>query len=91
MTSVTRDQNSVPALVAVLNTDGRTIVPIKANPTNHGISISDGTTGSGDFGPTNAVRDDNQVPVFMATSSADGKTPVAIYADSTGKLLIKST
>ncbi len=90
MTNAYRDENSVPTLIAALNTNGTTVVRVKANPTNHGLEISDGTTGT-NHGPTNALRDENSVPVLMATSSADGKTPVAVYADSSGNLLIDSS
>jgi len=87
---VTRDSNQIPALLAVLNTTGASLVAIKANPTNHSLKVSDATTGA-DNGPLRALRDDNQVTSLMATSSADGKTPVVCYADAEGNLLIDST
>lgn len=90
MTKAERDNNSVPTILAVLNTDGETITPIKADPNTNVLDISDGTSGS-DAGQDNAERDPNMVPVLIATSSADGSTPVPLYADSDGKLLIKST
>ncbi len=90
MTSAYRDENSVPTLIAGLNTNGTTIVRVKASPTTHGLDISDGTTGS-DHGPTNAPRDENFVPALLAVSSADGVTPVVVYADSSGNLLVDTT
>lgn len=83
------DENSVPTLTGVLNTDGTTITRIVVNPANHALKVDDDTTGT-DYGPDYALRDENNRPVLIATSSADGVTPVAVYADSTGKLLIDS-
>lgn len=85
-----RDENGVPTIIAALNTNGSTVTRIKANPTTHGISINDNTTGS-DHGPTNDLRDDNFVPCLMAVSNSDGFTPVVCYSDSSGNLLIDST
>lgn len=89
-TNANRDQNNVPTLIGVLNTDGTTVTRVKADPTGHGLEVSDGTTGS-DHGTLNAKRDENDVPCLMAVSSVDGKTPVAVYVDSSGNLLIQST
>lgn len=85
-----RDGNGVPAIIAVSNTDGATIVAIQANPTTHALEVSDGTTGT-DLSAANARRDQNSVPASQATST-DEKTPIMLYGDQTdGKLLIKST
>jgi hypothetical protein len=84
-----KDQNFVNTLTAVLNTDGRTIELLLANPANHALSVNDGTTGS-DLGPENAPHDENGVHTLVATSSADGVTPVVCYVDSQGRLLINS-
>lgn len=45
MANAKRDENSVPTLIAALDSDGRTIVRIKANSTNHGLMVDDGTSG----------------------------------------------
>lgn len=90
MSNASRDNNFVPTKIAVLNTDGSTIVPLRVNPTTHALNVSDGTTGT-DHGPTNAARDQNFVPTLIGVSSADFKTPVVVYADVNGKLLTKST
>lgn len=90
MADASRDQNTVPTLLAGLESDGVTLVKVEANPTNHGLKVDDDTTGS-DFGPTNAPRDNNFVPALMAVSSADGVTPVVVYATSSGELLIDSS
>lgn len=89
MTNASRDENSVPTLIAALNTDGVTMVPVKVNASNHALKASDGTSGT-DHGVQNAVRDENSIPVLLAVSSADGVTPVEVYADSSGNLLIDS-
>ena len=85
-----RDENMVPTMTGVLNTDGVTVTLIKADPTTHVIDTSDGSTGS-DLGADNAKRDSNNVPVLMAVSSSDGSTPVPLYVNSSGQLLVKST
>lgn len=89
MANASRDENMVPTLIAGLNTDGKTIVRVLANPTNHSLEVNDSTTGT-DHGPQNALRDENNVPMLLAVSSADGVTPVVVYADSSGNLLIDS-
>ena len=77
-------------MLGLLNTDGVTLVPICTSPTNRGLCVDDGTTGS-DLGPDDAKRDENFRPSLMAVSSVDLKTPVALYTDNTNKLLIQST
>ena len=85
-----RDDNRIPVLQGVLNTDGLTPTDIQADPSAHTIASDDNTTGS-DNGPTDAKRDGNYVPTAMAVSESDGTTPVVLYADSSGNLLIDST
>lgn len=85
-----KDKNFVNPLLAASSSDGATVISVKANPTNHGLKVLDGATGS-DLGPTNALHSGNDIPTLVATSSADGKTPVVVYADANGNLLIKST
>ncbi len=89
MADASRDQNFGTSLLGGLNTDGRTLVRVKADPGTHRLKISDGTTGT-DHGPTNALRDNNFVTSLIATSSVDGVTPVVVYADSSGNLLVNS-
>lgn len=91
MAQAKRDSNFIPTLLGTSNADGTTPVAIKANPSTHVISVSDGTTGS-DLSGDIASRDANAIPVFLAVSEADNTTPVAVYADpATGELLIDST
>ena len=90
MTNASRDENYVPTKVAALNSDGTTIVPLKVNPSTHGLLVSDGTSGS-DHGPATSPRDQNSVPCIMGVSSSDGSTPIVCYANSSGQLLVQST
>jgi hypothetical protein len=90
MTNAKRDENNVPGILAVLNSDGQTVVPVEINPTTHALSVDNNTTGA-DNGPSYALRDENNVPTLLAVSSVDGVTPVALYVDSDGKLLIDET
>ena len=90
MAESVRDDNRVASMTGVLDTNGTTIVRIKANPTTHIIDALDAETGS-DFGGDNAIRDNNGVPVLLALSSSDGTTPVPLYVGSTGQIMIKST
>lgn len=89
MANAGHDANSVPTLTTVLNTNGSTIVVVKADPTTHALNTADGT-GSANNGPTNAKHDQNHVPTLVALSSADGITPVVVYGDSSGHLLINA-
>lgn len=90
MTNAYLDSNGVPTIIAGLNTDGRTIIRVLANPSTHRLNTSDGISGS-DHGPVDDLRDENSRIAFMAVSSVDGKTPVVVYANSAGRLLIKTT
>lgn len=89
MANIKKDNNSIPCIAGLLNTNGTTITLIKANPTNHLLDISDAETGD-DNGGTSAIHDENDEKTMIAASSSD-ETPVSLYADSDGKLLIKST
>lgn len=84
------DENRIPVALGVSDTDGTTIVPIKANATGNSLCTLKGTTGT-DYGQGDDKRDENRKVAFMAVSAVDGVTPVAIYADSvTGALLVKT-
>ena len=91
MTNASRDDNRVPALLATSSADGLSVVEVYANPTNNGLCVENGTSGSS-YPSVDAQRDGNRVPALWATSSADGVTLIPVYADpSTKKILIKST
>lgn len=78
MANSSRDANNVPTRTAVSDADGTTLMLLYADPTTHGLTIDDNTTGS-DHGTATARRDSNAVPAMMAISSSDNKTPVALY------------
>jgi hypothetical protein len=84
-----RDENNVPTILGVLDTDGTTVVPVEINPTTHALFVDNNTTGT-DQGPARALRDENFVPTMVAVSDVDGVTPVVLYTNSSGKLLIDS-
>ena len=88
--NASKDENGVSSLIAVLNSDGQTVVPVVARALNHALRISDGSNGS-DNGPTNAKKDGNFVSSLIAVSSTDGVTPVVVYADASGRLLVDSS
>ena len=91
MSNIPRDANQRPVLSGILNTDGVTITPVKADPTTHIINTSDDTTGSdnGNNGGI-AMLDENSVAVGTAVSSSDGVSIVELYVDASGNLLINS-
>lgn len=87
MTQAKRDQNNIPTILAVSETDGSTPVDIQAEASNHGVIVEDSTGGS-DLTGNNALRDDNGEPTIMAVSEDDGVTPVPLYADPITKALL---
>ncbi len=89
MTSIARDENHIPVLAGLLDSNGTTITQVKVDPSLHALQIHDGDTGT-DHGPVDASRDENFKTVGMGVSSLDGVTPVAIYVNSSGELLIDS-
>lgn len=90
MTNAKRDENNVPSILGILQTDGETVTPVNVNPVNHGLSVDNNTTGS-DNGPAGALKDENFVPTLLAVSEVDGTTVVPLYVDADGKLLIDET
>ena len=89
MGNSSRDQNRVSTLIATLDSNGSTVIAVKAVPSSHALKVSDGTTGS-DNGPADAPRDESYVTTLLAVSEVDGVTPVVAYADVNGNLLIDS-
>ena len=90
MSNASKDENGVSSLITVLNTDGQTIVPVKANGSNNRLKVNIGNSGS-DNGPANALKDGNFVSSLIAVSKTDGVTPVVVYADASGRLLVDET
>lgn len=90
MANAQRDDNNIPTMIGVLNTNGSTITRVIVNNTNHTLGVVDDTTGS-DNGPgPRALRDENFVTTLIGVSDIDGVTPVVVYTDSDGNLLIDS-
>ena len=89
MANAKRDENRIPVIIALLDSDGKTIKNVCASPVSHSLCVSDGTTGT-DNG-NNIGIDENHMPTIFAVSYVDGRTPVALYADSSGNILIQST
>lgn len=89
MAEAVRDQNHVPSLLGVLDSDGVTTIRIKATPSGK-LAVDDGVDGT-DNGPENADRDQNHVTSLMGVSSDDLVTPVVAYATIDGKLKVQST
>jgi hypothetical protein len=87
MATINRDDNQVPVIAGVLNTDGITPTRIKIDPSTHVLQVSDGATGS-DLGNDIAARDDNGNPVLIATDASNNIIP--LYVDSNGRLLIEA-
>ncbi len=73
----------------ILNTDGATPTPPKADPTTHAIQVHDAATGTV-TARADAHRDNNSSPTLLAYAS-DGSGVVELAVNSTGQLLIKST
>ncbi len=89
MANASIDQNFVPTMLGLLNTDGQTITLIQVTP-DHNLKVDDASTGSDLTPQTYALRDENNNPVLMAVSSVDGVTPVELYVNSDGELLVDS-
>ena len=92
MSNAKIDQNNRPTIICASKNDGKTIVPIQANPIGNGVKIDDNTTGS-DNGNNlgNAMLDENSNAVWTAMSDDGLGTIVEVYGDpATGKILINS-
>ena len=85
-----KDNNNVDTMLGLSSADGSTPSIVKADPTNHGMSVDDNTTGSDLSTTDDAKRDENSVPTILAVSESDGLTPVQLYVNADGKLLIDS-
>lgn len=86
MANASHDNNRVPTMLGMLDSDGSTPIKIKANASTNSIMTMDGITGS-DNSDDNAIRDENRVVGMLGVSNADGVTPVPLYVDTNGNLL----
>lgn len=90
MTDAPRDQNNVPVILAVLNTDtvqGQTLVPLTINSANDSIMVDTMATISFTMEPIDP-RDENYVGCWLFQGS-DGLTYPAV-ATAQGALLIST-
>lgn len=91
MANAVKDDNYIPTLIAVSDTDGSTPIRVRSDPTLKALLISNASTGS-DLSGDRAYRDNNNITTMLVISESDGITPTPVYADaSTGKLLVDST
>ena len=82
-----QDQNFIPAKLAVLNTDGVTLVPIAINETNGGMKVN--TTDTISFTMTPISPRDENYRKCMLWVGTDGLTyPWVVNAD--GEVLIST-
>lgn len=86
------DQSGRKGIITASLNDGITVVPVQANPINHGVKMDDNTTGSDNGNNSgNAMLDENTVPVWTALASDGSGKIIEVYGDpATGKLLINS-
>ena len=92
MANAAIDENGRQTLTGALNTDGATVVRVKANATTHGLVIDDGITGSdhGNHGG-NAILDENSRQTLTAVASDGSGEIVIVYATSGGALMVDSS
>jgi len=82
------DNNRIPTIQGVLNTDGVTPTNVKIDPSTHALFASDGSSGS-DLGNDSAYRDNNGNPTLIATDVNNNIIP--LYVNSSGHLMIQTT
>lgn len=92
MTNAAHDENGRTTIICASKDDATIIVPLKINPSNHGLKINDNSTGSDNGNNSgNALLDENSVPVWAALASDGSGRIIEIYADAaTGSILINS-
>lgn len=82
------DINGKGTLTARLNTNGLTIMRVKATASGH-LLINDGVTGT-PTGNNFAATDDNERVSMFAVSSSDPTVLITLLTDSSGALLVDS-
>lgn len=86
------DENSRKGIICALNTDGKTIVAAKVNPTTHALKVKldTGQIDNGNhFG--NALIDENSRSSWYGLSSAGNGERIIVYTDSLGEILVQHT
>lgn len=84
------DQNSRPGIMGALNTDGKTPIPVKVDPTSHALLVVSGSgqTDNGNHGG-NAVLDENSRSSWYGLASDNSGRKIIVYANSSGSILIQ--
>ena len=88
MAEAKRDQNSIPTILAVLNTDGTTPTNVRINPVGNLLKVDIDVPGS-DFGSDLANRDQNVITTMIVTDV--NNNIISLYVDSNGQLMVQST
>ena len=93
MTNALRDQNFITSKLGVLFSDGETLVPIKIDSSNSGMTLNVlDTVAAGILALYNAgkpiPRDTNGVPAWSAQSNTDSTVSYPIFVDADGAVLI---
>lgn len=89
MANAALDANSKQTAIARLNSDGVTIIRLKANASDGSLMTDDGTTGTASSSHFSATDANGRTTLF-AVSSTDGVTLIPLLATSAGSLLIDS-
>lgn len=92
MPNAARDENGRTTIICASNSDGITVVQIKAEASTHALHVNDDTVGSdaGDNGGS-AMLDGNGVAAWTALSSDGSGSIVEVYGEPiTGSVLIDS-
>ena len=58
MANASRDENNVPTILGVLDTDGVSVVKIEADPATHVLQVENSSTGSDNGGDGTPLIDD---------------------------------
>lgn len=92
MSNAPLDENSREGIICALNTDGVTIVGVRANPITHAMKVANGL-GQADNGnhDGNALIDENSRSSWYGLSSAGNGERIIIYANSLGAVLTQKT
>ena len=93
MTNALRDQNFITSQLGVLFSDGVTLVPIKIDSSNSGVSVDIVNVVDASilalYEAGKAIpRDTNGVPAWSAQSNTDATISYPVFVNSNGEILI---
>jgi len=83
MAQAQRDQNNVPTLLGVSSTDGKTPIPIYANPTTHRLLVDNAGVTSGTSVPSSTPTALGQVYIKTDTAKVYIATGTSSSSDWT--------